>query len=114
NCRSDRPSLKNSLGDCGRFLGWSAISCRKAISQPVSAIAHSAVAKKPYALIFIAHLGHVLRVNALQKSRRLLQMEIRIMRFDAQKEFIRGSSLEPLHIEERVMRLRQSIQRQHA
>src|SRR5215831_3272477 len=65
-------------------------------------------------LIFIAHLGDVLGIDALQEPGGFHQMEFMVMRFDPQEEAVAGSVLEALDVEERMMRLRQPIQRQHA
>src|SRR5215467_7953172 len=86
--RTERPSAKKSLGDSGRFFGWLAMSWRTSSSQPASASAQQAARIRRDALIFIAHLGHVLGVDALEKTRRLLQMEFRIVGFDTQEKLV--------------------------
>src|SRR5579859_1403666 len=90
------------------------MSCRNAISQPESAIAHSAAPTNRAALIFIAHLGYMLGTDALQELCRFFQMEFRIVRLDTQKEFVVRSALESLYVKKWMMRLRQAIQRQHS
>src|SRR5262245_1294441 len=112
--RTERPSAKKSLGDSGRFFGWLAMSWRIASSQPASASAHNAAPINTDALIFIAHLGDVLGIDALQKTRRLFQVKLRIVRFNAQEKFVVRSALKPLHIKQRMVRLRQFVQRQHS
>src|SRR5437899_8323925 len=89
------------------------MSWRIAISHPDSAIAHKAAPMNSDALVLIAHLRHVLSIDALKQSRGLFQMRLRIMRLNTQKEFVVRRPLEPFHVKQRVMRLRQLVQRQH-
>src|ERR1700688_2169435 len=90
------------------------MSCRRAMSQPENAITHSAAPMMKDALIFIAHLRYMFGFDALQEPCRLHQMKLIIMRQDAQKEFVARCAFETLHVKQRMMRLRQPIQRQHA
>jgi predicted LPLAT superfamily acyltransferase len=69
------------------------------MSQPENTIAHSAVAMNREALVFIAHLGHMMGLDALQESRGFFEMKLLVVRQDAQKEFVTGCALEPFDIE---------------
>src|SRR5215467_10922656 len=64
-------------------------------------------------LILIAHLGHRFRVHTRKEFRRFGQIELFVGRFDAKKESVAGSVLEPWNREERTVRLRQLVQRKH-
>src|SRR6516225_5522020 len=90
------------------------MSWRKASAQPPTARTPSAVPVNQSALILIMHLSHMLGVDALQETRRLFQVKLRVMRQDAQKEPVVRGALEPLNVKQRVMRLRQPVQCQHA
>src|SRR5260221_7293952 len=90
------------------------MSCRRAISQPENAIAQRAAPMMKDALVFIAHLRHMFGIEALQEPCRLLEMKLLIARHDAQKEFVARCAFETLYVKQRMMRLRQAIQRQHS
>src|SRR6516165_5666889 len=64
-------------------------------------------------LLLILHLGYMLRCHALQKLRRLRQVEFRVARFDAQEKPVGRSMGKTFHVENRVVWLRQPVQRQH-
>src|SRR5450432_2549179 len=66
-------------------------------------------------VLVIKHLGHVMRIDALQESRGVRKIEFLVAGLDAQKELVAGGVLgETLDVEQRMMRLRQAVQRQHA
>src|SRR5713226_4897910 len=90
------------------------MSCR--MSQPARNIMQlaAAIPQIPRARLFIEHLGHMLRVNRLQEPGSLRQIKLGIGGFDAYEKAVRRGVAKPLGIENRVMRLRQPIQRQHA
>src|SRR6266852_470271 len=60
------------------------------------------------------HLGNVVRVEALQEARGVLQMKLRIASFDANEEAVRGCMREAMHVENGMVRLRQAVQRKHS
>src|SRR5215467_4247738 len=90
------------------------MSWRTSSSQPARTRAQNADPTRTAALILIAHLGHMLGVDALQEASRVLQLEFRIVGFDAKEKLVVGSLLEPRYVEQRMMRLRQFVHRQHA
>ena len=54
--------------------------------------------------LIIAHLGHMMRIQPLKKSRRFRQIEFFVAGFDAQEEAVGGGVLrKTLDIEQRVM-----------
>ena len=55
-----------------------------------------------------------MRFEALEKPGGLGKMKLRVARLDANKETIRGGMREAVHVEHRMMRLRQLVQGQHA
>src|SRR6266481_595550 len=121
NGRAERPSVKKSEGERGRFLGCCAISClRLHPANKINEAATQAIAKRrafdfvPEVLI-IFHLVDVRGVESLQKAGGVLKVELRVARLDAQEEAFGGGVLdETVHIEERMMRAGEPIQRQHA
>src|SRR6266508_761634 len=60
------------------------------------------------------HLGHRLGPQALQEPARLGAIELRVVGLDTQEEAIaRGMRGELRHVEDRMVRFRQAVQRQH-
>src|SRR5215475_268517 len=66
------------------------------------------------ALIFIAHLGHEFGADPFEELCGIGQIEFRVGSFDTEKETVVGGLLEARHREERAMRLRKFVQRQHS
>src|SRR5262245_13157408 len=58
--------------------------------------------------------GHLTRVERLEKVTRGLQIEVRIGLLDAEEEPVAAREREAGHVEDRVVRLRQPVERQHA
>src|SRR5580693_8755266 len=113
--RSERPSPKNSEGESGLFFGWLAISCRR-YSQPPPKIrkaAAQAAARKREVLVK-GHLGDVVRVNFLKEPGAFLQMEVGVLGLDANEKAVRRRVRETCNVENRMIRLRQFVQREHA
>ena len=52
-------------------------------------------------------------VNFLEKARAFLQMEVRIFGLDTNKKMVRGSVRETRNVENRMMGMGQSVQREH-
>src|SRR5882672_5568204 len=113
--RPERPSAKNSEGESGRFFGWSAMSWRR-YWQP--ALKHRAAAPQAMAkmreVLIIGHLGDVMRVHFLKDARGVRQMKLRVAGLDAEKEAVRRGVREAMDIEDRMMRLREPVQGEHA
>src|SRR6267378_819366 len=113
--RSERPSEKNSEGESGRFFGWSAMSWRR-YWQP--ALKHRAAAAqvmtKMREVLIIRHLGDMMRMHFLKDARGVRQMKLRVAGFDAEKEAVRRGVREAMDIEDRMMRLREPVQGEHA
>src|SRR4051812_26541113 len=57
---------------------------------------------------------HLARIQHRQKLARLFQIELGIGRLDAEEEPIAARQREARHVEYRVIRLRQPVQREHA
>src|SRR5712692_6538850 len=55
----------------------------------------------------------MMRFDAPEKLRCLGKMKLRVARLDANKETIRGGMREAVHVEHRMMRLRQPVQGEH-
>src|SRR5579864_1025850 len=118
--RSERPSVKKSEGDNGRFLGCRAISClrlhpartRPAANTPAARIRRTG--ERSEALI-IFHLENVRSLELLQKTSRIREMKPRVAGLDAQIEAVAGGvPRETIDVEQRMMRTRQAIEREHA
>src|SRR5580700_3278608 len=110
--RSERPSVKKSDGDSGRFFGCSAMSCFR-LHPPSSAekaTAHNAMR----AGLIILHLADVCCVHALEEALRVFDVEFFVARLNAQKELVgRGVLHKALNVEQRMIGLGQLIQGKH-
>src|SRR4051812_38190395 len=62
----------------------------------------------------IGNCGDLPRVQGLEKVPRLVDVELHILRFDAQEEAIAAGEREARDVEHGVIRLRQTVQREHA
>src|SRR5712691_294041 len=65
-------------------------------------------------LFLIGNSGDLPRIEGLEESARRVDVEPRIPSFDAEEEPVAARQREARHIEDRVIRLRQSVERQHA
>src|SRR5437762_419271 len=68
----------------------------------------------PREVLIIRHLGDMVSVNVLENARHFLQMKLRILGLDADKKTVRGRMREAVNVEDRMVRLRQFVQGQHA
>src|SRR5215831_8479969 len=64
--------------------------------------------------LIIGHLADILRVQILQKPRSLYKVELWIARLEAEEKTVtRSMLLKALHIKQRVIRLRELVEREH-
>src|SRR5690349_16677385 len=63
--------------------------------------------------LLIPHLRHLERVQVFHEFPSTGSLELGVLSFDAQKEAVTGSAGELRQIEDRVMRLRQSVEHEH-
>src|SRR5437879_6101614 len=54
------------------------------------------------------------RMERVQELLRALEIELRVLRFNAEKKPVAARQREPRDVEDRVVRLRQPVQREHA
>src|SRR5882762_5809323 len=80
--------------------------------RPMAAAAQ-AMAKMREALI-IGHLGDVMRMHFLKDARGVRQVKLRVAGLNAEKEAVRRGVREAMNIENRMMRLREPVQGEHA
>src|SRR5580692_10575402 len=64
--------------------------------------------------LIIMHLGNVLRREPLEKPSGVRKIELLVARLDADEEAVLGRVAETIGVENRVMRLRQLVERDHA
>src|SRR5713101_40540 len=88
------------------------MSCRQPPSARRSRAAPEAAETR--AALLIVHLDDIVRMKAFEKLRGLHAVEFRVARLDAEEKTVVGGEAEPRHIENRMMRLRQLVQREHA
>src|ERR1700675_3336601 len=85
------------------------------IKKPPAARSATQKAKCVSRALIILHLGDVLRVERLQKSRGFCQMKLGIARLYADVEAVAAGTLrETTDVENRVMRARQAVESNHA
>src|ERR1700691_5354929 len=111
--RSERPSVKKSDGESGRFFGCSAISCLR-LHPPSSAENATAHITMRAGLIIIPHLADVRCVHGFEETLRVVDIEFLVARFDAQIKLVGGRVLhETIDVEQRMMRLGQFVSAGH-
>src|SRR6185295_14621142 len=64
--------------------------------------------------ISVRNGGDLPRIERLEEPARRLEIELRIGRFDAEEEAVAARQREARHVEDRVVRLRQAVEREHA
>src|SRR6516225_6030554 len=64
--------------------------------------------------LIIGHLADVMRIEPLEKLRGLCNVKFRVTRLNAKIKAVRGRMDEATYVKNRVMRLRQAVQSQHA
>src|SRR5258706_9472881 len=65
-------------------------------------------------LVLIRNDRHLARFERFENRPRRLDVELRILRLDAEEEPVAAGQREPWGVEHRVIRLRQAVQREHA
>src|SRR6266850_806087 len=65
-------------------------------------------------VLIIGHLADVMRMHFLKDARGVRQMKLRVAGLDAEKEAVRRGVREPMDVENRMMRLREPVQGEHA
>src|SRR5262245_38693643 len=66
------------------------------------------------ALRLVSNDRHLSRLERFQKTARLREIELLVPRFDAQERPVAAGQRESRHVENRMIRLRQAVERQHA
>src|SRR5271157_921315 len=90
------------------------MSCRNVLSQPAIPQAVSNRSASDEYLLLILHLIHMPCVQALQESCRFGQIVFRILRLNAQKELVGRRMGKAIHVEDRMIRFGQFVERDHA
>src|SRR6185295_17786789 len=65
-------------------------------------------------LLLVGNGRDLPRIQGFEEAARRFELELRILRLDAQEETVAARQREARHVEHRVIRLRQPVQRQHA
>src|SRR4051812_22858790 len=98
------------------YFGWSCMS-RRQPDTTINARAATAAKKNCLPLSVVGSVGNgrdLPRVQRFEKAARRFQLELGILRLDAQEEAVAARQGEARHVEHRVIRLRQAVQREHA
>src|SRR5215471_21063216 len=93
-------------------LGWFCISWRQPAIAKTAAIRISPTRNCAGALI--RHLRNLQRMKGLKEAFGIVRPEPGILRLDAQEEPVAAGASKIRRIENRMVRLRQSVERQHA
>src|SRR5215471_2948261 len=93
-------------------LGWFCMSWRQPAIANAAAIRSSPTRNCAGALI--RHLRNLQRMKGLKEAFGLVLPEPGILRLDAEEEPVAAGASEIRRIENRMIRLRQSVERQHA
>src|SRR5262245_43882715 len=81
-------------------------------SRDLSAFSAASAFEFPKTLV--RNGGHLARIERFQEVARRFEIELRILCLDAEEEPVAARQREARHVENGVVRLRQSVQRQHA
>src|SRR5450759_3117503 len=95
-------------------LGWSCMSWRQPAALSTHTTASPSNATRNCAGDLIRYLRNIIRMKAFQKFPRFRQTELGVLGFNAQKELVAAGPGEPGYVEDRMIRLRQSIHDHHA
>src|ERR1700748_1002348 len=95
-------------------LGWFCMSWRQPLRTAIPAAANNNHAMRICAGRLIRHLRYLFRLEAFQQLAGIRQTEPWVLRFNAQEEPVPAGAHKVRRIENRVIWLRQSIQRQHS
>src|SRR5476649_1165778 len=124
--RAERASLKKADSRSGMYFGWSCMSWRHA-EPDKPAISHEN-AKTRNQILFVLSCfrgdpitrGSVCngrdlpRVQRFEEVARRFDVELGILRLDAEEEPVTAGQREPRQVEDRVIRHRQAVEREHA
>src|SRR3954447_2958064 len=117
--RADCPSTKKSDERSPRYFGWSCMSWRQAATVSRSADAPSSRPRRPCRSWFtidnlFRNRGHLVGTERGHERAGALEIELAIARFDAEEEAVAARHREARVVEDRVIRLRQLVQHDHA
>src|SRR4029077_44664 len=94
--------------------GWLCMSCRQPLTMANPAAANSNHATRICAGRLIRHLRDLLRIKALQQLSCIGDAEPWVLRFYAKEEPIAAGAHKVRRIKYRMIRLRQTIEREHS
>src|SRR4051812_33431344 len=126
--RADMPSAKKSLGSSGSYLGWLGIFWRQAVSASISSSASTrrrdaaGPAGETPALRCAAlrcvdlprDIDNLPRMECLEELPDAVKVELRIAGLDDEEELVARGLIEAPHVEDGVIRHRQSVEGEHA
>src|SRR5436190_17220143 len=116
--RADRESPKNVDSRSGTYFGWSCMSWRHAAKTRHAATEDTKDTKDTEDAGerrgLVRNCGDLPRTEGRQELARPFEVEFRVGGLDAEEEAVPARQRETRHVEYRVIRLRQAVQRQHA
>src|SRR6185436_2166181 len=99
---AELPFGKIALCSYGSYRGASCISCRHAARN-----GRSETTEVRSNFLLMVNLHHLTRMQAREELLRRVGIELRVGRLDGEEESALARALEPRHVEDRVIRLRQ-------
>src|SRR3954469_5221176 len=112
--RALEPLRKNTLSRSGIALGELCMSWRQPAARNSKPPKKTRVAPRTSRLQLRLNFADLRRIEPLQKVRRPLAIELRILGLDEQEKLVAAGALEGGDVERRVVRLRQPVQHDHA
>src|SRR4029077_14041032 len=82
--------------------------------EKTDALCLSVSVAKLLCVLLIRDSGHLPRAERLEEAARRVEIELRILRLDAQEEPVAAGQREARHAEHRVIGHRQAVEREHA
>src|SRR5258708_31377296 len=95
-------------------LGWSCMSWRQPATPRTHTTARPSSATRNCAGVLIRHLRNFVGMKTFEKLPRVQQAELGVLSFNAQEKLVAAGAGKARHIKDRMIRLRQSVQREHA
>src|SRR5438270_375461 len=130
--RADMPSAKKSLGSSGSYLGWLDIFCRQESrrqtetrnQKPETRSRTDRRTRERAAPLLVSafwflvslpgNIDDLAWMECLEKLPDAVEVELRIAGLDDQEELVARGLIEAPHVEDRVIRHRQTVEGKHA
>src|SRR5438105_10967589 len=122
--RADMPSAKKSLGSSGSYLGWLAIFCLQEVRRQKAESRRKNTNSRPRGAALLpsafcplplpGNIDDLAWMECLEELPDAVEVELRIAGLDDQEELVARGLIEAPHVEDGVIRQRQTVEGEHA